>query len=149
MSETNHRMKLIRPDDPSVSETRLDTCTACHKDNNRKARIVQLQEWQKSYQEGMDPLQADLAALSGALKETSLLDDKMKAKLNDVRFNLSILVGDGSRSSHNEFYGRILCIIKPSVRSSRNAGVGPTQDKLMHGDIGRTMALESLRFKYR
>jgi predicted CXXCH cytochrome family protein len=102
MSETNHLMKVIRPDDPSVSDKRNDTCTSCHKDNNRKARIAQLQGWQKSYKEGMDPLQADLTALSAALKANpSLLKEETKAKLSEVRFNLSILVRDGSHGAHN------------------------------------------------
>jgi predicted CXXCH cytochrome family protein len=128
MSETNHRMKVIRPDDPGVSEKRMDTCTACHKDNNRKARIAQLQEWQKSYQEGMDPLQADLAALNAALKENpSLLDDKLKAKLNDVRFNLSILVRDGSRGSHNvDFTAEILSVSAKTLREIKAAMPGKT-----------------------
>jgi predicted CXXCH cytochrome family protein len=123
MSETNHLMKVIRPDDPGVSEKRVDTCTACHKDNNRKARIAQLQEWQKSYQEAMDPLQANLAALSAALKENpSLLDDKMKAKLNDVRFNLSILVRDRSRGSHNiDFTAEIFSISAKALREIKAA----------------------------
>ncbi len=102
MSETNHLMKVIRPDDPDVSDKRNDTCTTCHKDNNRKARLAQLQGWQKSYKEGMDPLQADLTAISAALKTNpSLLDEAAKAKLSDVRFNLSILVRDGSQGAHN------------------------------------------------
>jgi predicted CXXCH cytochrome family protein len=102
MSETNHLMKVIRPDDPDVSDKRMDTCTACHKDNNRKARISQLQGWQSSYKESMDPLQADLNTISAALKQDpNLLDAQMKQKLSDVRFNLSLLTRDGSRGSHN------------------------------------------------
>jgi predicted CXXCH cytochrome family protein len=130
MSETNHVMKVIRPDDPGISETRLDTCTTCHKDNNRKARLAQLQEWQRSYQEGMDPLQADLAALSAALKENpSLLDDKMKAKLNDVRFNLSILARDGSRGSHNiDFTAEILSVSAKTLREIK-AAMPPGSDQ--------------------
>jgi predicted CXXCH cytochrome family protein len=102
MSETNHLMKVIRPDDPDVSDKRMDTCTSCHKDNNRKARIAQLQEWQSSYKERMEPLQADLNTISAALKQNpNLLDAQMKEKLNTVRFNLSLLTRDGSRGSHN------------------------------------------------
>jgi len=123
MSETNHRMKLIRPDDPDVSEKRMDTCTSCHKDNNRKARTAQLQEWQKSYKESMDPLQADLTALSAALKENpALMDEKLKSKLNDVRFNLSLLVRDGSRSSHNiDFAAEIFSRASKDLRELKAA----------------------------
>jgi predicted CXXCH cytochrome family protein len=102
MSEGNHLMKLIRPDDPELSEKRLDTCTACHKDNNRAGRARQLNEWQSTYTEQMDPLQADLKAISVALKEKpGLLNDKAKAKLNDLRANLSILTRDKSQGAHN------------------------------------------------
>ena len=103
MTEGNHLMKVIRPDDPEVSEKRLDTCTTCHKDNNRKARVAsQLQEWQATYKKGMDPLQADLTAISTALKEKpNLLNDTLKTKLSNVRTNLSMLAKDGSRGAHN------------------------------------------------
>jgi predicted CXXCH cytochrome family protein len=102
MSEGNHLMKVIRPDDPNLSEKRLDTCTTCHKDNNRKARMEQIQQWQASYKEGMERLQADLSAITAALKEKpNLLDEKAKSKLKDVRFNLQILEKDGSRGTHN------------------------------------------------
>ena len=102
MSDGNHLMKLIRPDDPELSDTLRDTCTICHKDNNRPARAKQLNEWQEAYREKMDPLQADLKAISAALKEKpGLLNDKMKAKLNDLRANLLILAKDKSRGAHN------------------------------------------------
>ena len=109
MTEGNHLMKVIRPDDPDLSEKRLDTCTSCHKDNNRKARVAQLQEWQTSYKEGIEPLQADINAISAALKERpGLLDDKMKAKWNDLRANLSMLTKDGSRGAHNFDFAAVI-----------------------------------------
>ncbi len=105
MTEANHLMKVIRPDDPDLSDKRADTCTACHKDNNRKARAAQLQQWQASYKEKMDALQADLKTVSTALKEKpDILSAELKTKFNDVRGNLSILVRDGSRSAHNHDY---------------------------------------------
>lgn len=102
MSDGNHLMKLIRPDDPAVSDTRRDTCTTCHKDNNRPARAKQLNEWQATYKEQMDPVQASLNVLNAALKEKpGLLNEEMKKKLNDVRANLLILAKDKSRGAHN------------------------------------------------
>jgi predicted CXXCH cytochrome family protein len=102
MTDGNHLMKLIRPDDPELSEKRLDTCTTCHKDNNRTARAQQLKEWQATYKEKMDSLQADLNAVNAAVKEKpALLNDKMKMKLNDLRANLLILAKDKSRGAHN------------------------------------------------
>ena len=59
MSEGNHQMKVLRPDDPGLSEKRLDTCTTCHKDNNRVGRVQQIQEWQSTYDGKMKALLAD------------------------------------------------------------------------------------------
>lgn len=105
MSEGNHRMQVLRPDDARLPENRLDTCTQCHKDNNRKTRAKQLQDWQAGYAESMDPLQADLAKVENALKQKpDLLGADMRAKLADVRANLSIIQRDGSRGAHNLDY---------------------------------------------
>ncbi len=105
MTEGNHLMKVIRPDDPGLAEKRADTCTACHKDNNRKARAAQLEEWQATFKEKMDPLQADMKTISSELKEKpDLLNAELKSKFNDARMNLSILVRDGSRGAHNLDY---------------------------------------------
>lgn len=109
MSEGNHLMKVIRPDDPAVSEKSLDTCTSCHKDNNRKARAEQLQQWQSSYKETMERLQADLKAIGAAVKEKpTLLDQKTKTKLDNVKFNLQILEKDGSLGAHNHDFATYL-----------------------------------------
>jgi predicted CXXCH cytochrome family protein len=132
MSETNHLMKVIRPDDPEVSDKRMDTCTTCHKDNNRKARIAQLQDWQSTYKDEMDPVQADLTAISAALKQNpNLLDDQMKQKLNDVRFNVSILTRDMSRGAHNvDFTAEILSNAAKDLRLIKSAaGIGQPQPK--------------------
>ena len=105
MTEGNHLMKVIRPDDPDLPESRTDTCTGCHRDNNRKARAKQLSDWQAWYKETMDPIQADLGAIDAALKENpDLLDDTLKSKLNDVRSNLGIIIHDGSNGAHNLDY---------------------------------------------
>jgi len=105
MTEGNHLMKVIRPDDPDLPESRTDTCTGCHRDNNRKARAKQLSDWQAWYKETMDPIQADLDAIDAALKENpDLLDDTLKSKLNDVRSNLGIIIRDGSNGAHNLDY---------------------------------------------
>jgi hypothetical protein len=105
MTEGNHLMKVLRPDDTSLSEGRIDTCTACHKDNNRKARAKQLVDWQAWYEETMEPLQAELKAVNALIKENpELLTDALKAKLDGVNSNLSIIVRDGSRGAHNLDY---------------------------------------------
>jgi predicted CXXCH cytochrome family protein len=102
MNEGNHRMKVIRPDDPGLTGNRQDTCTACHMDNNREARVGQIQEWQSTYDENMAPLLADVKAIETALKNNpDLLNASLKSKLDDVKFNLSILERDGSRGFHN------------------------------------------------
>ena len=102
MTEGNHRMKVLRPDDPGLTEKRLDTCTACHKDNNREARVQQIQEWQSTYDENMAPLLADVKTIEAALKKTpGLLNASLKSKFDDVKFNLALLEKDGSRGFHN------------------------------------------------
>jgi predicted CXXCH cytochrome family protein len=102
MTEGNHRMKVLRPDDPGLTGNRLDTCTACHKDNNREARAKQIQEWQSTYDENMAPLLADVKAIEAALeKKPGLLDAALKSKFDDVKDNLALLEKDGSRGFHN------------------------------------------------
>jgi hypothetical protein len=102
MSEGNHKMKVLRPDDPGLTEKRLDTCTACHKDNNREARVQQIREWQSTYEENMAPLLADVKTIESALKnKPSVLDASQKSRFDDVKANLSILEMDGSRGFHN------------------------------------------------
>ena len=105
MSEGNHRMKVLRPDDPGLTEKRLDTCTACHMDNNREARVQQLHEWQSTYDENTAPLLADIKTIEAAIKKSpNLLDASLKSKFEDVKANLSILERDGSRGFHNFVY---------------------------------------------
>jgi predicted CXXCH cytochrome family protein len=105
MTEGNHLMKVIRPDNPNLSEKSIDTCTACHKDNNRQARAKQIQDWQSEYKEKMDALQAEVNSISAALKEKpDLLNAGLKKKFGDVRSNLSILTRDRSQGAHNFDY---------------------------------------------
>jgi hypothetical protein len=102
MTEGNHKMKVLRPDDPGLTGKRLDTCTACHQDNNRDARVRQLHEYQSTYDESMAPLLADVKAIEAALqKKPNLLNASLKSKLADVKANLSLLEKDGSRGFHN------------------------------------------------
>jgi predicted CXXCH cytochrome family protein len=102
MTEGNHRMQVLRPDDPDLPEERLDTCTACHMDNNRKARAEQIQEYQLTYEEDMAPMLEDINAIEAALKKTpGLLDATLKSRFEDVKANLKLMEEDGSRGFHN------------------------------------------------
>ena len=102
MSEANHGFKVIRPDDPKLPDDRLDTCTLCHKDNNRKARAKQLADWQSFYKEAMDPVEADITAINARLKEKpDLLNADLKAKLSAINSNLTLIRRDRSRGAHN------------------------------------------------
>jgi predicted CXXCH cytochrome family protein len=102
MSEGNHQMKVLRPDDPGLTEKRLDTCTTCHKDNNREGRVRQIQEWQSTYDGKMKALLADIKAIDEAMiKKPGRLNAALKSKLDDVKANLSLLEKDGSRGFHN------------------------------------------------
>jgi hypothetical protein len=123
MTEGNHLLKVLRPDDPNLAEDRLDTCTACHKDNNRRTRARQLQEWQAEYKEKMDPLQEDLNSINAATKEKpELLNADLKAKLANVRFNLSMLERDRSRGSHNfDFALEVMALASADLKELKAA----------------------------
>ena len=123
MTGGNHRMKVIRPDDPGLTEKDVDTCTACHKDNTRKTRAKQLQEWQSEFKEKMDVLQADLNSISAVVKEKpDLLNADLKKKLGDVRFNLSLLTRDGSQSAHNfDFSLEIMALASNDIKELKAA----------------------------
>jgi predicted CXXCH cytochrome family protein len=123
MTEGNHRMKVLRPDDPNLSEKRIDTCTGCHKDNNRATRAKQLQEWQAEYKEKMDSLQADMNSINTAIKEKpALLNAELKVKLANVRFNLSMLERDRSRGAHNlDFALEIMSLASADLKALKAA----------------------------
>jgi predicted CXXCH cytochrome family protein len=123
MTEGNHLLKVLRPDDPKLAENRMDTCTACHKDNNRKTRARQLQEWQAEYKEKMDPLQADLNSINAVTKEKpDLLNDELKARLANVRFNLSLLERDRSRGAHNlDFALEVMALASADLKELKAA----------------------------
>ena len=123
MTEGNHRMKVLRPDDPGLTETRLDTCTACHKDNNRAARVEQIQEWQSTYDENMAPLLADVKAVEAALKKNpGLLNASLKSKLEDVKANLALMENDRSRGFHNFVFSlEIAALAKDSLKEIKAA----------------------------
>ncbi len=123
MTEGNHLMKVLRPDNPDLPENRTDTCTACHSDNNREMRAEQLPDWEAWYQETMDPIQADLKAVDAALKDKpDLLNDALKAKLTDVRRNLAIVIRDGSNGAHNLDYAlEIMALAKSDLKEIKAA----------------------------
>ena len=49
MTEGNHLMKVLRPDNPKLQEDRTDTCSACHEVKDRNVRAHQIQDWQAWY----------------------------------------------------------------------------------------------------
>jgi predicted CXXCH cytochrome family protein len=118
MSGRNHRMKVIRPDSPDLAENQKDTCTNCHRDNNRAARAVQLQDWQASYKKETDALALDLAEITSVLKiKPSALTPLMKRKLDDTQANLLILAKDRSRGAHNiDYTAEILNLAAKDIR---------------------------------
>jgi predicted CXXCH cytochrome family protein len=122
MTEKNHKMKVLRPDSPDLSENRIDTCTACHRDNNRSTRVTQIQQWQTSYQKNVDALEVDLKTIGNALKEKpDALSPEMKKKFTDAQKNLSLLASDGSRGAHNaDFTSAILTSAAKSFREIKS-----------------------------
>ena len=105
MPEASHEMKFVLPDDTGLSENRRDTCTRCHKDDNRAARAKLLADWRESYKKAIDPINADLAVITAAMKEKpDLLNADLNTKLSTVRANLFVLAQDASRGAHNLDY---------------------------------------------
>ena len=123
MPEATHEMKFVRPDDPGLPEDRLDTCTRCHRDSNRQARAGQLADWRARYKEAMDPVEADLAAISAAMKgNPDLLNADLKTKLSTVRANLFILQQDASRGAHNlDFALEIMAKASKDIKEIKTA----------------------------
>jgi len=81
MTEGNHKMKVLRPDDPGLTEKRLDTAPPATRTTKRSPR------WTNTgvaitYDENMAPLLADVKTIEAALKKTpGLLDASLKSKL--------------------------------------------------------------------
>jgi predicted CXXCH cytochrome family protein len=105
MTEANHLMQVIRPDDPDLAENRADSCTICHRMSDKESRGTALQEWQSTFSEQMDKLQADLQLIGKAAKSnTHLLTGDLKEKHDSARMNLMLLRRDGSQGAHNFEY---------------------------------------------
>jgi predicted CXXCH cytochrome family protein len=105
MSEGNHLMRVLRPDNPELSESRLGSCTACHKDNNRESRAEQLADWNAWYDETMEPLEAKLKEVNALVKQNpDRMTDALRTKLDGINGNISIVTRDGSRGAHNLDY---------------------------------------------
>jgi predicted CXXCH cytochrome family protein len=123
MTEGNHLMKVLRPDNPDLEESRTDSCSDCHEVKDRKIRAHQIQDWQAWYKETMGPVQADLKTVEIALKKNpDLLNAEMKAKLDDIKANLSIIIEDGSGGVHNLDYAlEIMALAKRDLKKIEKA----------------------------
>jgi hypothetical protein len=86
-------------------------------------RAKQLPDWLEFYKEAMDPVEADLAVISARLKEKpNLLNAALKAKLDAINFNLSIIRRDGSRGAHNlDFALEILANASKDIKEIKAA----------------------------
>jgi hypothetical protein len=71
----------------------------------------------------MDPVQEDLKIVENALKKNPrLLNAELKAKLEDVRANLSIIMEDGSGGVHNLDYAlEIMALAKRDLVKIKKA----------------------------
>jgi predicted CXXCH cytochrome family protein len=123
MTEGNHLMKVLRPDDPDLVESRTDSCSDCHEVKDRKVRARQIKDWEEWYKETMDPIQADLKIVEVALKKNpNLLNRELKAKLDDIESNLSIVIEDGSNGVHNLDYAlEIMALAKRHLAEIKKA----------------------------
>ncbi len=118
MTEKNHLMKMLRPDDPTLSEKRLDSCSDCHEVKDRKMRSAQLLDMEAWYSETMEPVQKLLKIVEEHLKKNpDILNAKLKTKLEDVKANLSIIQNDGSNGVHNLDYAlEIMYLAKKDLK---------------------------------
>ncbi len=123
MTEKNHLMKVLRPDDPDLAKDRTDSCSDCHEIKDREMRAYQLKDWESWYREGMDPIQADLQTIEAALKKApDLLNPELKAKLEDIKANLSIIINDGSDGVHNLDYAlEIMSLARRELKDIKKA----------------------------
>jgi predicted CXXCH cytochrome family protein len=123
MTEGNHLMRIIRPDNPDLPEDRTDTCSACHEAKDRKIRAHQIQDWQAWYREALEPVQADMQIIDDALKNNpNLLNAGLKKKLEDTKANLSLIKQDGSEGVHNLDYAlEILSLAKKDLAGVKAA----------------------------
>ncbi len=105
MTEKNHLMKMIRPDDPDLSEDRLDSCCDCHEVKDRKMRAKQLLDMEAWYNESFEPLIQSLKSLKKKLDtDPELVTPEFKNILHEIDSNLAIIIKDGSNGVHNLDY---------------------------------------------
>ena len=118
MTENNHLMKVLRPDDPDLAENRTDSCSDCHEVKDRKIRAKQIQDWEAWYNDTMSPVQEDLKMVEEKLQANpDILNAELKAKLDDIKGNLSIIINDGSNGVHNLDYAlEIMSLAKRQLK---------------------------------
>ncbi|MBN2318153.1 MAG: hypothetical protein JXR49_03715 [Acidobacteria bacterium] len=123
MTEKNHLMKVLRPDNPNLAEERTDSCSACHEVKDRAIRAHQIQDWEAWYRESMEPVQADMKIVEDAVKKNpNLLNAELKEKLADTKANLSIIEQDGSDGVHNLDYAlEIMALAKRDLKKIKAA----------------------------
>ncbi len=123
MTEKNHFMRVLRPDDPNLAEGRTDTCSSCHEVKDRKIRAEQIQDWEAWYRETLEPVQADMRIIDDAIKNNpNVLNAELREKLADTKANLSIIEQDGSDGVHNLDYAlEIMALAKRDLAKIKAA----------------------------
>ncbi|HSW39259.1 MAG TPA: cytochrome c3 family protein [Acidobacteriota bacterium] len=129
MTEGNHLMKVLRPDDPSLEADRTDSCTACHTVGSREMRTNQIRDWEQWFTDTLEPIQADLDAVDKMIGDKRALDAGVKEKLDDVKSNLSIIINDGSRGVHNLDYAlEVMAHAKKQLKAIKEAAGAGNRD---------------------
>lgn len=123
MTESNHLMRVLRPDDPDLAKDRTDSCSACHEVKDREIRAHQIKDWEAWYRETLEPVQADLRIIDAALKKNpNLLDAELNKKLEVTKSNLAIIEQDGSEGVHNLDYAlEIMSLAKRELAKIKEA----------------------------
>lgn len=119
MTEGNHLMRVIRPEEVAGDATRKDTCTACHTDSSKDSRGVYLEMWQESTENRLKAAKADLAVITA---NQSALSAELKAKFDAAKTNLSFVEADASKGVHNfEYTIKVLNSVTKSFSEIRKA----------------------------
>jgi hypothetical protein len=105
MTEGNHLMAVLRPDNPELPAERTDSCSSCHEVKDREVRARQIKDWEAWYRETLEPVESAMQRIDAAIKTNpNALSPELKKKLEDTKANLSILSKDGSGGVHNLDY---------------------------------------------
>lgn len=124
MQNNNHLMKIVRPNDPAITEGSSDSCTSCHDDSDRETRGAYLDMWQEVTTNKLANLSKDVAAIEAAMKAGTTLTADQKLKLDTAKTNIAFITADGSKGAHNfDYAAKILSAAQKDLSAVKAAVV--------------------------